>query len=212
MAHRSKTSIYVIADDTDVLILQLHFCSKQQLACSLVMMGISSGRKWVKFQRSATKKPSWDHWRHFACSSAVWMWHRIRIVKHWKRNCTESPKFWREKPQHTWQYRRKCTTLDISAFLSLCPVIGITRRWIWHPCAIDKWYGPSLITSWPSASKLRVLCPQQTKHTCIFCIELICKLLSEDVLCMDTDPPDLNPLQYDEPCMLKTNWNPYLSL
>ena len=55
LSHKGKTSIHVIADDTDVFILLIHFYSQQQLTCSAAI-SVGSGRKCVDIQKTTREK------------------------------------------------------------------------------------------------------------------------------------------------------------
>ena len=54
-ANSGKNSIRVIADDTDVFILLIHFYKINQLTCNMVMIGSSSGRKCVDIKETVEK-------------------------------------------------------------------------------------------------------------------------------------------------------------
>ena len=56
LARKSKTSICVIADDTDVFILLIHFYSEQQLTCSLAINDGYKFRQEMCGHPTTTKK------------------------------------------------------------------------------------------------------------------------------------------------------------
>ena len=55
LAETGHNSIRVLADDTDVFVLLLHFYKQRQLTCNLVMMGTSSGRKCADIKATVEK-------------------------------------------------------------------------------------------------------------------------------------------------------------
>lgn len=55
LANTGKSSIRVIADDTDVFVLLMHFYKEKQLTCNLFMTGTSAGRKSADIQATVEK-------------------------------------------------------------------------------------------------------------------------------------------------------------
>ena len=55
LANLGKNSIRVMADDTDVFILLLHYYKINQLICDLVMFGTSSSRKCADIKATVEK-------------------------------------------------------------------------------------------------------------------------------------------------------------
>lgn len=55
LAETGHSNIRVLADDTDVFVLLLHFYKQRQLTCNLVMMGTSLGRKCADIKATVEK-------------------------------------------------------------------------------------------------------------------------------------------------------------
>ena len=55
LAESGNSSIKVVCDDTDVLVLLVHFYAQEQLTCELVMSGTSAGRVVVDIKATTTK-------------------------------------------------------------------------------------------------------------------------------------------------------------
>ena len=68
IAHSGKESIRVIADDTDVFILLLHYYKVNQPTCNMVMAGTSSSRKCADIKATVEK-----HQQYATCSCSFRM-------------------------------------------------------------------------------------------------------------------------------------------
>ncbi len=55
LAETGHNSIRVLADDTDVFVLLLHFYTQRKLTCNLLMMGTGSGRKCADIKATVKK-------------------------------------------------------------------------------------------------------------------------------------------------------------
>ena len=72
LAYSGKHNIHVVADDTDVFVLLLHYYQLKELTCKLMMVATTADRKCIDIP--ATVKNIFRHnGKYTHCSRFIWL-------------------------------------------------------------------------------------------------------------------------------------------
>ena len=92
VAVRDASNISVVCDDTDVLVLLVHFYCKLKLVCGITMKSPIVGRDVIDIK--ATANNHMDITDSARTSCVEWLRHYIIHIWHWYSNSTESAQPW----------------------------------------------------------------------------------------------------------------------
>ena len=202
LAETGKTSIRVIADDTDIFVLLLHFYQEKHLNCHLIMMGTSSGRKCTDIR--ATLEKNVDVTTDLlaahvlsGCDTVSSLW---GIGKGTVLQVLKSRKKSLSKLGNT-EESNDDVMLQCISFIASC--YGYHNETNMTSLRYHVWTNKMSNNKLTSAPKLRVLPPtsEAFEHH-VHRVHLQAAIWRG---ALETDPPDLRPLQYGWTMNAETN-------
>ena len=193
LANSGKLSIRVIADDTDVYVLLLHYYKMKQLTCNLVMIGTSSARKCADIKATAEKHANiigslLPAHVLSGCDTVSSLWGIgkgtvLKVLKSGKKSLNKLG----ETQEHFDEIMFEST-----AFIASC--YGFQYESDMTSLRYKVWTNKMANHKLNSAPKLRVLPPTKEAFD-----EHVSRAHLQAAIwrcALDADPPDLNPVHY----------------